>query len=42
MVVDEAIAFVISFNPEPRNLTETRDYASPDLRFASGQESKRN
>ncbi len=27
MVVDEEIAFVMSFNWEPRNLTETRDYA---------------
>ena len=27
MVVDDEIAFVMSFNWEPRNLTETRDYA---------------
>lgn len=27
MVVDEETAFVMSFNWEPRNLTETRDYA---------------
>jgi hypothetical protein len=27
MVVDDATAFVMSFNWEPRNLTETRDYA---------------